>query len=297
MSPSPAVGPSLVARLYERARASRWGLPIELFQAALDASVAQAFPDRTPSLVDVERYIASLHIDDVALASACAAGLERAWDHFVHEQRPALYRAADAIDPTGGAREIADALYADLFGLQQRQGVRQSLFRYFHGRSSLTTWLRAVLSQRYIDRLRAGRRLESLTDGDAIAPAAGSGSPPDPERPRFVAAIRGALAEAIAGLAPRDRLRLACYYAQGLTLAAIGRLLGEHEGTVSRHLNRTRHAIRNTVTQSLRDKHGLDEASLAECFQSVVDDAGALDLEELMGPGDGPQERATGSFK
>ena len=40
-------------------------------------------------------------------------------------------------------------------------------------------------------------------------------------------------------LAPRDRLRLAYYYVEELTLAEIGKLLGEHEATVSRKLERT----------------------------------------------------------
>ena len=47
-----------------------------------------------------------------------------------------------------------------------REGQRQSLFRYFQGRSSLATWLRAVLAQRYVDRQRALRRLAPLADGD-----------------------------------------------------------------------------------------------------------------------------------
>ena len=46
--------------------------------------------------------------------------------------RPVLYRAADAIDATGNARELADSLYADLYGLAEKGGKRQSLFRYFH---------------------------------------------------------------------------------------------------------------------------------------------------------------------
>ena len=78
------------------------------------------------------------------------------------EHRPRLYRAADALDPAGGARDLADSLYADLYGFPDRQGKRKSLFRYFHGRSSLSTWLRAVLAQRHVDRLRTARRLEPL---------------------------------------------------------------------------------------------------------------------------------------
>src|SRR5471032_2333407 len=112
------------------------------FADALDASAERGCADRDSRAL--ERCLSALHLEDLALACACAAGDEGAWEHFVLEHRPLLYRAADAIDPGGGARELADSLYADLFGLRDREGERQSLFRYFHGRSRLSTWLRAV---------------------------------------------------------------------------------------------------------------------------------------------------------
>jgi RNA polymerase sigma-70 factor, ECF subfamily len=285
MTPPPILTAPLVARLYERSRAARWALSLEAFTPALERSAARAIAGATPGRaeVEIERWSESLHVEDLALASACEAGIDAAWDHFVMEHRPALYRAADAVDPTGGARDLADSLYADLFGLRERDGARQSLFRYFHGRSSLSTWLRAVLAQRHVDRLRAGRRLDPLPDDESrpAVPAADNHS--SPERPRFVAMMQAALADAIAALAPRDRLRLSCYYVQSLTLAAIGRLLGEHEATVSRHLARTRRVVRQAVEHHLRTVSGLDEAAIAECFASIVDDAGPLDLAELVG--------------
>ena len=165
---------------------------------------------------------------DLELAHRCAAGEEPAWERFVLEYRPVLYRAADALDPTGGARDLADAIYADLYS--------QSLFRYYQGRSSLATWLRAVLSQRYVDRLDS-----------------------------------------------RGRLRLGCYYVQELTLAEIGRLVGEHEATVSRQLARTRRALREDVERQLRIDQRLSEAQVAECFAAASEDAGLLDLGQLLG--------------
>jgi RNA polymerase sigma-70 factor (ECF subfamily) len=275
---------NVVERLYERSRAARWNLPIDLFGAALDASVAHEFGDRTVIAPDAERYAASLHLEDLALACACAAGLDAAWDHFVLEYRPVLYRSADAIDPRGGARDLADSLYADLFGMLQRQGIRQSLFRYFHGRSKLATWLRAVLSQRYVDRLREGQHVEPLADDSAPGAPIAAGAP-DSERTRFAAAMRDALTAAVAALAPRDRLRLNYYYAQDLTLAAIGRLLREHEATASRHLARTRREIRQDVERRLRADYALDDGAIADCFSSVIDDPGALDLTEIIGTG------------
>ena len=276
-----ALDPALVTRLHGRARAERWAVTVARFGEALDASAARAFTASPGGTREVERYLGGLHLEDLALACACADGHEGAWEHFIREHRPVLYRAAEAIDRTGGARELADSLYGDLFGLTARDGTRRSLFRYFHGRSTLSTWLRAVLAQRHVDRIRGGKRLEPLPSDDATEFAAAQQAP-SPERPRFVRAMRDAVQAAVARLAPRDRLRLACYYAQELTLAQIGRTMGEHEATVSRHLARARRAIREDVERQLREQQRMSEAEVAECFSSVVADAGPLDLSEML---------------
>src|SRR5262245_11065749 len=137
---APGLNGALVDQLYFRADAGRWRVSRDHFARALEASTAKAFAGRVPSTRDLERYLGSLRLDELALACACADGDTAAWDHFVLEYRPVLYRAADALDPSGGARELADSLYADLFGMRDDDGERRSLFRYFHGRSSLATW-------------------------------------------------------------------------------------------------------------------------------------------------------------
>ena len=91
---------------------------------------------------------------------------------------------------------MADALYADLYGLQERDGERRSLFRYFHGRSSLATWLRAVLAQRVVDAVRVERRLDPLPDEDGPMTAV-TAPAPDPDRARYLAWIRRALKAAV----------------------------------------------------------------------------------------------------
>jgi RNA polymerase sigma-70 factor len=276
----------LVARLHRQADAGRWRVSPEAFAACLQVAVAKAFADRTPSSDEVERFVEGLHLADLALACACAAGADDAWEYVVREYRPALYRAADALDPAGNAREVADELYGELYGMRERDGERRSLFRYFHGRSSLATWLRAILSQRYVDRLRAARRTAALPDDESPSALPARNQVVDPHRSRVTEFLRATLIRVIAALAPRDRLRLSCYYAQSLTLAQIGRLLGEHEATVSRHLTRTRREIRQRVEQHLRDVAHFSPADIAECFAAVVDDAGALDVSDLLGTAD-----------
>jgi RNA polymerase sigma-70 factor, ECF subfamily len=276
---------ALGARLHRQAQAARWGLSVASFAAVLERSAGKALGDAAGDRSKVERYLTSLHLEDLALASACVEGIEAAWDHFVLEYRPVLYRSADAIDPGGGARELADSIYADLFGLQERDGERRSLFRYFHGRSSLATWLRAVLAQRQVDRVRSTRRLTALEPfeaQDAPPPPLITSPEPDPDVRRFVALIKVMLLRALSVLRDRDRLRLGCYYRQDLTLAQTGRLLGEHEATVSRQLARSRKAIRTEVERLLKAEAHLTEAEIARCFECTIEDPGSLDVAELF---------------
>jgi RNA polymerase sigma-70 factor (ECF subfamily) len=276
----PPIDAALAGRLYKRAGAGQWGLGQDLWAETLQASAGRAFADRTPTPRELDRYLSALHLEDLAVACACAAGLDSAWEHFMREQRPVLYRSAGAIDPANG-RDLADSLYAELYGITDRGGGRQSLFRYFHGRSSLATWLRAVLAQRHVDLIRANRRVEPLPDDESPQAIASPSQPGDPERPRYLALIEHALTRAVAGLDSRDRLRLACYYAQGMTLAKIGQLLSEHEATVSRHLSRTRRIIREDIEHQMR-LEGLGDAEMAQCFECVVDDAGPIDLSRML---------------
>ena len=242
----------------------------------------------------------SRHAADVELARLCERGDEKAWERFVREYRPILYRAAEALDPSGGARELADSLYAELYGVRGG-GDARSLFRYFEGRSSLATWLRAVLSQRFVDHVRMRRRLQPLPEDDEAQSADERGrsmaAPDDPstvDRPRYLTLLRDALGRAIARLGGRDRLRLACYYVQELTLAETGRVLAEHEATVSRQLARSRRALRESVERDLREDARLSEAEIAECFACVTADPGPLDLTHVFGAVTDGKEPAAG---
>ena len=246
------------------------------FQLLLERSAAHRFDGKLPDSETVQGYLETLHVADLALAGACSAGSAAAWDFFVAQYRPELYRAARAIAGEASGRELADSLYADLYGLREREGRRNSLLDYFHGRSKLGTWLRAVLAQRHVDEIRHARRSESLDDpADAEGPegasvptyARAANDAPEPERARFVAIFQVALSAVLAGLDARDRLRLAYYYVERLKLAQIGKLLGEHEATVSRKLERTRREVRECVESALLGERKLSEAQLQLCYE------------------------------
>lgn len=225
-------------------------------------------------------YLESLHLDDLALACACIDGHDGAWEHFIRQFRPQLYHAARTIAGDDG-RELADALYGELFGLPGKDGERRSLLAHYHGRSRLITWLRSVLVQRHIDRVRVTRRFEPLDDEATGASArAARTAEPDPEREALLGHAQRALDAAIDALEARDRLRLRLYYGQDMTLAAIGRVLGEHEATVSRKLDKTRRAMRAGVERALA-LQGLRPGAIARAFELAAD-APDLQLDRLL---------------
>jgi hypothetical protein len=77
-----------------------------------------------------------------------------------------------------------------------------------------------------------------------------------------------------------------------LTLAQTGKLLREHEATVSRQLARTRRALRKDVERHLLNEAGLHEDEVARCFECALEDAGPLDPRGIIGGKESDAERS-----
>ena len=288
----------LVSELYEQSGAKGWGLTPGKFAQALERSLEKQFGETLPGAERCKEYLAMLHLEDLALGWACLEGAGEAWEVFVRNYREYLRAAAGAVTKGSrsgaDARELADSLYAELYGLRDGNKGERSLFRYFHGRSSLKTWLRAILAQRHVDRIRATKRFEPLEgeDGEANSVAArkrpeGRQEPPaDPDRQKYLLRFAEGLHHTIAELSGEDRLRLELYYAREQTLAEIGKKIGEHESSVSRALERIRKQIRSGVEKFLKGEPGMSEAEISLCFEYAAEDA-PIDFRALF-----PEERA-----
>ena len=72
----------LIARLHAQSGCERWALSQDALAEALHRSTAHRFPDGATD-GEVARYLATLHVEDLALATACRGGNAAAWDHFV----------------------------------------------------------------------------------------------------------------------------------------------------------------------------------------------------------------------
>ena len=263
-APGGAIDRALLEELWLLSNAASWNLARSEFDAILlEAGTAWNYglPKQTTATRHQQAtFFRGLHLADLVLAQACAAGNDHAWEHFVAQYRQPLVRAAIAI--TGSetlGRDLADQLYGELYGLTERDGERRCPLESYRGRGSLMGWLRTTLAQRHVDHYRRTRREEPLEEFDAPA------TEPTPETPaRELSQLERAIEDALGAQDNQARYLLAAYYLDGQTLLQVAQVLGVHEATVSRKLHRATKDIRKQVLRNLQrsglNKRGAEEA-------------------------------------
>src|SRR6516164_5556721 len=193
----------VIAELYKKSRGQELGLTRQGFAQILEEIRKKYLPE-TASQAETLALYSSLHVEELVLARACAAGEERAWNAFLTRYREKLYEVATYIAKEAStARELADSIYADLYGFRERGGERLSKLASYMGRGSREGWLRTVIAQEYINVYRRRRRLVSLEE-EGEQGVQFVAAPPPPAKavdPRLTAATDDALAE----LSPEDR--------------------------------------------------------------------------------------------
>ena len=272
----------IAAALYERSGAAAYGVSVKQFAAILDEILRKYFPknsahdsDPNSARASAEQkadFCTGLRLEELALARACAAGNERAWLDFIARYRQKLHGMALHITRDAAhAAELADSLFADLYGVNTRDGIRRSKLVFYTGRGSLEGWLRTVMAQEFINRYRKQKRTVSLEEQteEGVQFAAAVQEPVYASDQRLEAATDEALAE----LSSEDRFTLASYYLDGRTLAEIARTLGLHESSVSRRLDRLATGLRKRILAGLR-MQGMSHAQATEALQTDVRDIG-----------------------
>lgn len=245
-------------------------LPAERF--GLDAAAAEAIVRQVEaqylgphsSASARRKFRQTLHLEDLLLARACAAGVEAAWETFCGRIQPQLRRAALAIthDPSR-AQDLADSLLADLFGMQVRDGQRVSKLNSFTGIGSLEGWLIALLARAHVDTWRRERRTISLEASLEAAGALHARVAPAALASAAQPQLEAALETVLGKVDETARLLLSLYFLDGKTLAEIGNLLQVHESTVSRRLNRVLVQVRRATRREM-GRRGLAPAAWEE---------------------------------
>jgi RNA polymerase sigma-70 factor (ECF subfamily) len=193
--------------------------------------------------------------------------------------RDKLYDIAGYIArENSAARELADSLYADLYGTTTREGQRVSKLSSYTGRGSLEGWLRTVMAQEFVNRYRRQRHLVSLDEEneDGAQFAAADPEPTVAVDPR----VETATDEVLSSLPPEERFILASYYLDGRKLAEIAGILAVHESTISRKLDKLAKSLRKQILTSLVKK-GMSRRQAEEALQVDVRDL-SVNIRERM---------------
>lgn len=259
----------LLAELHRKAGCEKIGLARESFTEIL-TEIGTKYVTSSTAESEIRAFFLGLRIDELALARACAAGHNTAWEVFLNRYRDKLYLSALRIArEDSAARELADTLYADLYGTTTREGERVSKLSSYTGRGSLEGWLRTVLAQEYVNRYRRTRRLVSL---DEESEEGIQFRAPEPESaPPADIRLSRATDDTLASLSAEDRTVLSAYYLDGSTLAEIARMLGVHESTISRKLDKLAKALRKQILVNLQ-RQGMSRRQAEEALETDVRD-------------------------
>jgi RNA polymerase sigma-70 factor, ECF subfamily len=253
--------------LFEKSGGERYGLTLQAFGVVLEQVAVKYVPQA--SAQQKLEFWRDLKLEELALARACAAGHDSAWQAFLTRFREKLYDIARGITKEdSSARDLADSLYADLYGTSEKEGRRVSRLNFYMGRGSLEGWLRTVLAQEFVNRYRKTKRLVSLEE-QAEEGVQFSATPSSQPSSPLDSRLGAALDEALGLLSGEDRLVLASYYLDDRTLTEIGRMVGVHESTISRRLEKLLKGLRKQVLAGLVSR-GMNRAQAEETLEADV---------------------------
>lgn len=245
-------------------------------QARFVAHLAQLLGD------DAEQA-GELHLQDLYLAMACAAGDAAALKAF----------EAAVMGQTLGAIRSLDSQAAFVDEVQQRVRTRLLVgedgkpprIAEYRGRGPLAAWVTVTAVRTGLTLMREGKRANRFGDerwAEAIVlPQTG-----DPEldhlKARYRVELGEALAAACATLQDRERAVLRMYFIDGLNIDKIGRVYGVHRSTVARWIARTRDLLSEATRSHLVEDLALPReelSSLDRLVRSQLD----ISLDGLLG--------------
>lgn len=256
----------MIRDLFEKSSGRAYGLSETDFRCILDQVADKYLPGA--GMAEKQEFWRQLKLEELALARACALGREAAWTVFLTRYREKLYDIARGITKEDSqGRDLADSIYGDLFGTAEKNGCRVSRLNFYMGRGSLEGWLRTVMAQEFINRYRKQKRLVSLEEQTEEGVQFSSANPDPPQLPDN--RLGAALDEALDLLAAEDRLVLASYYLDQRTLTQIGKLVGVHESTISRRLEKLLKGLRKQVVAGLVSR-GMNRGQAEEALEADV---------------------------
>lgn len=245
------------------------GLSREQFVARFEQVVAKYVPEDAPEQSRID-FGAQLSSSDLYLATACGLPTESAWGHFYSLYDVYLKRCLrQYCREPNILNDLMDDPSAELF-LPDSSG--RSRITSYDGRSSLRSWLRAVVANRVINerekKANSMRSRDFPEDGPAVCPRACEWAV---DACMSEPLLRDCLKEGCRSLSERERQMILNRYEEQLPLGVIARRWGVHQSTVTRILERSIVKFRNAAVRVLVEKGGIGASELRTLGSMLLD--------------------------
>jgi RNA polymerase sigma-70 factor, ECF subfamily len=207
---------------------------------------------------------ATLHGEDLYLATACARGSEAAWV-LLEKQYHAQVREACRyyVRPFSDAEDLTEIVWTSLF--LPGRGDQPRISSY-DGLCSLSTWLRTIVIRRAInyrrEKAHAAKQPHLMVDLPDPRPSQAATNCYQ----KFEPILRDALKYVCDGLDCEDCQLLLWRFGEDMPLGAIARRLGVHQSTITRRIERLCEWIKNAARGVLAARHRMSNAQIDECF-------------------------------
>ena len=269
-------------------------LPLHAFEKkivkVLQKSLTQ-IPESTPRETaerELIRLLSQLHWQELYLTTACACGIDVAWNIFHSQYRGTILKTAmrSASNASEG-QEIADSFLSELFlPSQTGSSEGEKKIGQYSGIGSLEGWIKVVIARQSIDRIRAQKRQVPIDDLEVEPPSLDQSARTDSrilehDKQRALQMVSSGLTEALRHLEPQQKIILQLYYLQQVTLKEIGAFLKVHESTASRTIDRLKTQLLAAVSDHLQEKFKIKKREVRHLI-GLARSRIELDLKQIL---------------
>jgi RNA polymerase sigma-70 factor (ECF subfamily) len=223
--------------------------------------------ERLPSDLPPLLALRQVHATDLYLACACARGDVRAFDAFDELCLRRLDRVLHSmsIDADVIAEIKQDIRSRVLIG----DGGRATIVD-FSGRGDLRGWVRVMAVRQALQRLRRGRREDSIEDDEMLERlVAPYNTELDYAKGVYRQEFKRAFQSALRALPVRERTLLRQHYIDALTVDQLGVLYRVHRSTAARLIERARHAVLEGTRARMQAQLGLQPGDLDSILRMI----------------------------
>ncbi len=212
--------------------------------------------------------VANIHVEDLYLACACAAGMDCAISTYRRRVEHLVTAIARRFDTDSSF--VDDVLQLLMQKVLVRDGEREPRIPDYSGQGALDAWTRIAATRVAIDLQRRNRVWSNASDEgilDAILPH--EDAELEFARGRYLDEVNAAFSDAFAQLSPRERNVLRLHLLEGLNIERIGAIYHVHRSSVARWITRAKGEVLAESSRLLGQRLGASASEVRSLIKLV----------------------------